>query len=140
MLAAMMDKRSNRTGAGRIVPGLRPVAALLAGLFAVAPAPAAEPCGLCAAAVAINPPLAQCLLDRYATLATSGNGVIAVDLSDCETERGIVEALPAVGGEPDEPDLKFILSRPQLDCLKSRLEEPGLVRDPVTRIDLGTCG
>ncbi|WP_238719910.1 hypothetical protein [Nitratireductor alexandrii] len=140
MLAAMMDKRSNRTGAGRVVPRLRPAAALLAGLFAVAPAPAAEPCGLCAVAVAINPPLAQCLLDRYATLATSGNGVIAVDLSDCETERGIVEALPAVGGEPDEPDLKFILSRPQLDCLKSRLEEPGLVRDPVTRIDLGTCG
>ncbi|MVA96785.1 hypothetical protein GN330_05930 [Nitratireductor sp. CAU 1489] len=115
-------------------------AALLAGFVAVGPAPAAEPCGLCAAAVAINPPLAQCLLDRYATLATSGNGVIAVDLSDCETERGIVEALPAVGGEPDEPDLKFMLSRPQLDCLKSRLEEPGLVRDPVTRIDLDTCG
>lgn len=107
---------------------------------AAVPALSVEPCGLCAREVAINPLLAACLLERYAVLATRGNGVIAVDLSDCERDRGIVASLPSVGqSTDDEPDLQFMLSRAQLDCLKIQLEKPGLVRDPLTRIDLGGC-
>lgn len=99
----------------------------------------ADSCGLCAKEVLLNADLAKCLLGQYASLAQRSAGAIAVDLTGCETSRGIVDALPSVTPQVEEPDLQFMVSRSQLECLKSRLEVPGLVRDPLTRIDLRTC-
>ena len=111
---------------------------LAAGLPAAA---AADPfCGLCARAVVTNSSLARCFLERYETFAGRGNGAIAIDLSDCETDRGIVAALPAPVQAEERPDTEFIVSRPQLLCLKRKLEEPGLTLDPALRIDLDRCG
>ena len=33
-----------------------------------------------------------------------------------------------------------MISRAQLDCLKRKLEEPGLVLDPSAKIELASCG
>ncbi|MEX0407983.1 hypothetical protein ABGN05_20190 [Aquibium sp. LZ166] len=118
---------------------------LAVGLFAAGMAFSSTPswsgsCGLCARQVVINPSLAECLLGNYEVLATGGDGgAIAVDLTDCEQSRGIVEALPSAAASPPEPDLRFLVSRGQLDCLKRTLERPGAVVDPVTTIDLSAC-
>ncbi|MDN2582320.1 hypothetical protein [Aquibium sp. ELW1220] len=115
-------------------------AGLLVGTMALATASAGESCGLCASEVVISPPLATCLLSQYEVLATGDDGgAIAVDLSECEQERGIIEALPSLTAAPPEPDLQFFLSRRQLDCLKTRLETPGAVEPPVSVIDLRSC-
>lgn len=101
-------------------------------------------CGLCEDEVVINSALASCFLQRYEELDQEEGAAVAVDLSDCPadaTDRGVVEALPGPGvGMEEEPDLKFLVSPAQLDCLKAKLEEPGLVLDPQARIDLGACG
>ncbi len=121
----------------------RPAAIVAAGLFALASASAlaAEaPCGICARAVVTNSSLAACFLAKYPELERRTNGAVAVDLSDCEQDRGVVAALPGPRLSPrEEPDLQFILSASQLACLKARLEEPGLALDPSARIDLDKC-
>ncbi len=114
------------------------VLALTAGAH---PAAAQDACGLCADAVVTNSTLATCFLERFNEFAERQAAAVAVDLSDCPQDRGVVEALPGPGvGSEEEPDTKFLLSQPQLDCLKAKLEEPGLVLDPLVRIDLGSCG
>lgn len=119
---------------------VRIAAGLVAGTVALGSASAEGSCGLCATEVVISPPLAACLLSQYDVLATGDDGgAIAVDLTDCEQERGIVEALPSLSALPPEPDLQFLVSRRQLDCLKSRLETPGAVEPPVSTIDLRNC-
>ena len=99
-----------------------------------------QTCGLCASVVVISPHLAQCLLSQYDALATDDDGgAIAIDLTGCEQDRGIVEALPSLSALAPEPDLQFFVSRRQLDCLKTRIEAPGSVEPPVSTIDLSTC-
>ena len=125
------------------VPALSAASAAACLAFAIAAGSAAaqEPCGLCAEVVVTNSALASCFLERFDGLAQKASAAVAVDLSDCPAERGVVEALPGPGvAVEDEPDVKFLLSQTQLDCLKARLEEPGLVLDPQARIELGGCG
>jgi hypothetical protein len=115
-------------------------AGLSAAVMALGSASAEGACGLCATEVVISPPLAACLLSQYEVLATGDDGgAIAVDLTDCEQDRGIIEALPSLTTAPTEPDLQFLVSRRQLDCLKSRIEMPGTVVPPVSTIDLRSC-
>lgn len=134
-----------RPAPGARRPRSRYARRLVAGLFAAGMAWTATPawsgsCGLCARQVVINPSLAACLLRDYEVLATADDdGAIAVDLTDCEQSRGIVEALPSAAASPPEPDLRFLVSRGQLDCLKRTIERPGTVVDPVTTIDLSAC-
>lgn len=123
-------------GRGKNIAGL----ALAVGLAVAAQAPAAEPCALCSKQIVTNSELAGCFLEKFAELSARKGAAVAVDLSDCPSERGIVDALPTLGGSGDPPDTSFLLSRAQLDCLKAKLEEPGLVLDPQARIDLGSCG
>ena len=102
----------------------------------------AEDCGLCDKEVVTNAELAECFLNEYEKLAAGDGAVVVVDLSQCETSRGLAEALPSPlqpEGSP-EPDFQFMLSRSQLACLKQKLEEPGLVLDPSARIELASCG
>ena len=113
-------------------------AGVMAGLFVVA-AGAAEPCGLCDSEIVTNSALAECFLGEYQQLADKANGAVVVDLSHCEASRGVVEALPVPGTVVEEPDVKFMLTRAQLDCLKKKLEQPDLVLDPSVKIDLGSC-
>jgi hypothetical protein len=117
------------------------VAGMLSAVLAAGPAVAqVSACGLCATEVVMTPPLAACLLSQYDMLATADDGgAIAVDLTGCEQERGIVEALPSVAPLPREPDLRFLVSRSQLDCLKTRIEAPGSVQAPASTIDLNSC-
>lgn len=127
---------------GRLIG--RAVCAAVAGAFALhAASAAAQPCGLCAREIVTNSLFASCFLARYETYDRI-SGVIVIDLSGCgdeeETDRGVIEALPQPGLVSAEPDTRFIVSRTQLDCLKEKLEEPDLVLDPSTVIDLGSCG
>jgi hypothetical protein len=119
---------------------VRIAAGLVAGTIALGSASAQGTCGLCASEVVISPPLAACLLSQYEVLATGDDGgAIAIDLTGCEQERGIIAALPSLTAAPPEPDLQFFVSRRQLDCLKTRLEVPGSVEPPVSTIDLRNC-
>jgi hypothetical protein len=115
------------------------VLVLVAGLLAAASARADEPCGLCPTAIVTNSALASCFLDEYQQLAKDNDGAVAVDLSNCETYRGVIEPLPMPGVTVLEPDVQFMLTRAQLDCLKGKLEEPGLELDPSKRIELDRC-
>jgi hypothetical protein len=114
--------------------------ALLAGLVFVSSANAAEPCGLCDEEIVTNSVLASCFLDEYQQFAAKANGAVVVDLSNCEAFRGVIEPLPTPGIEVEEPDVRFMLTRTQLDCLKGKLEQPGLVLDPSAKIQLDSCG
>ena len=111
---------------------------LIAGL-SVANASADEACGLCAKQIITNSELATCFLDQYDQIAKTGNGAVVVDLSSCAS-RGVVEALPSPNKAPAEPDVQFMISRAQLDCLKKKLETPGVVLDPTATIELDSCG
>lgn len=114
------------------------VGGIVAGLLLVADASAQDACGLCAKQVIINSELATCFLDQYDQIAKASSDAIVVDLSGC-TSRGIVEALPSPNKAPAEPDVQFIVSRPQLACLKKQLEAPGVVLDPSATIELDSC-
>lgn len=108
-------------------------------LFTFSTATAQEACGLCDRQIVTNSDLATCFLERYHQLAGDQGGAIVVDLSQCPQSRGVVEALPTPGAPKEEPDLKFMVSRPHLACLKRKLEQPGLVLDPSAIIDLDSC-
>ena len=116
------------------------VAALVTAVFAISSSAAGAACGLCDTEVVLNAELASCFLEKYGDLAKADDPAIAIDLSDCGESRGIVEALPAPNVDDDEPDTQFLISHEQLDCLKKKLEEPGLVLDPSAKIDLAACG
>lgn len=121
---------------------LKPAAGLVAGLFLVASAYAEDPCGVCNDEVVVSAALANCFLEKYQQFADKTAGVVAVDLSDCPAERdiyGVVVPLPQPGIEITEPDLKFMVTKGQLACIKIRLEQPGLVIDPLLKIDLASC-
>ncbi len=111
---------------------------LIAGLM-VANASAEEACGLCAKQIITNSELATCFLDHYDQIAKTGNSAVVVDLSSCAS-RGVAEALPSPNKAPAEPDVQFMISRTQLDCLKKKLEAPGIVLDPTATIELDSCG
>ncbi len=99
-----------------------------------------DECGLCARSVVVNSALATCFLEKYAELSSRPAGAVAIDLDDCEEERGVVAALRGPQAQAAEaPSRRFILSLPQLSCLKRKLEEPGMVLDPSARIDLESC-
>lgn len=117
-------------------------AAAFASSVLAAGASAASVCGLCNTEIVLNTDLAGCFLAEYDKLAASTGEVIAVDLTGCEQSRGGLEALPVPGADTlAEPDTQFLLSRVQLDCLKRKLEQPGLVLDPAARIELAaSCG
>lgn len=112
--------------------------ALLGGLLTVSAATAQ--CGLCDTEIVINSELASCFLSEFQQLAERGGAAVAVDLSNCGTSRGVVEALPSPNMGELEPDTQFMLSRDQLACLKKKLEAPGLVLDPSAKIELKDCG
>lgn len=134
----MMAQSERSPGRRRRAAGA--LAAAAAGLMlAPAPAGAAEDCGICARSVLTNATLAACFLDQYSGLARRDAGLVAVDLSGCETPRGVVEALPEPTRAAEEPDLRFILSRGQLACLRQKLEAPDMPLDPLARIDLEGC-
>ncbi|TIW42241.1 MULTISPECIES: hypothetical protein [unclassified Mesorhizobium] len=113
-------------------------AVLLAAGLSFAHASAEETCGLCAKQIVTNSELASCFLDQYDQIAKTGNEAVVVDLSGCAS-RGVVEALPSPNKAPAEPDVQFMISRLQLDCLKKKLEAPGIVLDPSAIIDLDSC-
>lgn len=123
------------SGVGSRVAGAI-VAVAMAG---IQPAAAAPACGLCAEAIVIDSQLARCFLERYPQLAARSGNAVAVNLDDCETDRGVVAALrpPQTGAEP--PTLRFIVSLAQLACIKAKLEEPGIVLDPSLTIRLDAC-
>lgn len=123
-------KRSLRLGIGLMA----------ASLIMTAPAAIAqEACGLCEREITTNSDLAQCFLDGYDALAGQTGAEVVVDLNDCEMSRGVVEALPTPNAGTAPLDLEFMISRSQLACLKSKLEERGLVLDPSTTISLDSC-
>jgi hypothetical protein len=114
-------------------------AGFLAVLVSVGGTYAAEPCGLCDEKIVTNSVLAQCFLDEYPFLSGKASGAIVVDLSKCEQERSIVPPLAAPGQEVVEPSLTFMLTKPQLDCLKTKLERKDIELDPSATIDLDGC-
>ncbi|CAN7329725.1 hypothetical protein [Mesorhizobium sp. LjRoot246] len=114
------------------------VAGFACGLLLIANASADEACGLCAKQIVTNSELATCFLDQYDQFAKSGSGAVVVDLSNCAT-RGVVEALPSPNKGAAEPDVQFMISRLQLECLKKKLEAPGIVLDPSATIELDSC-
>lgn len=120
-----------------------PVKSIAAGLLLFAgvtgAAIAQETCGLCQNEVVTNGELAKCFLGEYEKLAQQSGAAVAVDLNNCEVSRGVVEALPTPNSGVIEPDLEFMVSRSQLECLKRKLEEPGLVLDPTATIALDAC-
>jgi len=119
---------------------LRGTALVAVGLFTISAAAAQDSCGLCDKEIITNSDLATCFLEEYQRLAAESDGAIVVDLSECPQSRGVVEPLPSPNIVPEEPDVKFMVSRAQLACLKQKLEEPGLVLDPSAKIDLDSCG
>jgi hypothetical protein len=128
-----MTMRLDRT---TTASGLLAIALVLAGA-----ASAQEPCGICDEQVVTNSALAKCFLDEYPALAGQAKATVVVDLSACpqEEERSIVTPLGGTGVPAAEPSVTFMVTRSQLDCLKSKLEEPGLALDPSATIELGVC-
>lgn len=114
------------------------VAGLAGSLLLVANASADETCGLCAKQIVTNSELATCFLDQYDQIVKSDSSAVVVDLSNCAS-RGVVEALPSPTRTVQQPDVQFMISRPQLACLKKQLEAPGIVLDPSATIELGSC-
>lgn len=116
--------------------GTLAAALLIAGL-----AGAEEPCGICDEQVVTNSALARCFLEEYPALAGQAKSTVVVDLSACprEEERSIVSPLGGTGAAAPEPSVTFMVTRSQLECLKSKLEEPGLSLDPSATIELGIC-
>jgi hypothetical protein len=115
------------------------MAIVVAAVFSISSAAAGATCGICDTEIVINSDLASCFLEQYDKLAKVNEPAIVVDLSDCPGSRGIVEALPSADLTVDEPDTEFMISRTQLECLKKKLEQPGIELDPTATIDLASC-
>ena len=115
------------------------VAIVVAAVFSISSAAAGATCGICDTEIVINSELASCFLEQYDKLAKLDEQAIVVDLSNCAESRGIVEALPSADLAVEEPDTEFMISRPQLECLKKKLEQPDLDLDPSATIDLASC-
>jgi len=114
----------------------------LAMVLAIAPAHAQQDaCGdLCDSEIVVNANLAGCFLAEYDKLAAQDGPAVAVDLSACPADRGVVKSLPMPGqAATDEPDVTFVVSKTKLECLKKKLQEPGVVLDPTARISLTAC-
>lgn len=114
-------------------------AIVVAAVFSISNAAAGATCGICDTEIVLNSDLASCFLEQYDKLAKVSEPAIVVDLSDCPGSRGIVEALPSADLTVDEPDTEFMISRTQLECLKKKLEQPGIELDPTATIDLASC-
>ncbi|MDI6027318.1 hypothetical protein QBK99_14065 [Corticibacterium sp. UT-5YL-CI-8] len=121
------------------------LAAMLAGTSSQALAD--EACAVCDKEIVTNAELASCFLDRYDEFAKRAGNAVVVDLSACEQARGVIEPLKSLVAPsgpdtalPEEPNVTFMVSRTQLDCLRKKLQEPGLKLDPSLRIALGSCG
>lgn len=121
----------------RLAGGLAAIAIATAAGLSLAAAQAS--CGLCASTVTTNTGLAACFLDRFESYSARDGQAVAVDLEDCETERGVVEALTTPTGNQAEPDLRFILSKAQLECFRQRIENPETELDPVAVIRVDDC-
>ena len=111
----------------------------LTAALSVGTAAGAESCGLCDTSVTTNASLAACFLERFDDYAGRTSPAIVVDLSDCPMDRGVVEALSSPADAGIELDTEFIVTRPQLECLKTRVEDPEIDLDPHATIDLGDC-
>jgi hypothetical protein len=107
------------------------------------PAAAEEACGTCAREVVTTGELASCFLERYDGLTRSGDGAVLVDLSDCPTSRGVVEALALPGSPAHDaavaPTTRFMATPGQLECLKRSVEDPSIQLDPSALIPLDGC-
>jgi hypothetical protein len=101
---------------------------------------AQEKCGLCAREIVTNSTLATCFLQEFDGLSKGDSAAVAVDLSECGESRGVVEALPSPDLTAVQPSVKFMVTRSQLACLKTKLEQPDLVLDPSAKIGLSDCG
>ena len=119
----------------------RTIAAALSLMLAGAHVGAAaeQACGLCAKSVVINSALASCFLEQYPLLERRSTATVAINLEDCEEERGVVAALRGPSAAGAQPSRKFFLSLSQLVCLKRKLEDPRMDLDPSAQIDLGDC-
>jgi hypothetical protein len=129
----------------KLLPNLRSalgVAASLAAAVAATPSSFAAPssCPICDKEVVINSDLAVCFLDQYKVFAASTDASVLIDLTECGESRGIIPGIPGVQTSEEKPTMRFRLSRVQMDCLKQKLELPGLELDPSVRIDLSACG
>lgn len=113
--------------------------ALIAALLFAGSAFAAGPCGICDDRIVTNSALAQCFLDEYPFLIDRTASAIVVDLSACEQERSIVAPLASPDAQDIEPDVTFVVTKTQLDCLKGKLEQEGLKLDPFATIELDRC-
>ncbi len=107
----------------------------------MATAAAEEACGLCDKEIVTNSDLATCFLAKYQELrraaATARSWSISPNANVARRGRA---ARPAPSADERARHLQFMVSRAQLDCLKQKLEEPGLVLDPSAKIDLESCG
>jgi len=99
----------------------------------------AQECAICAKSVVMSQDLATCFLDKYSGLSTETGAAVAVDLTACQKGRTVVQALPSPAMADEQPDTKFVLSRRQVECLRTRLADKELDLDPTARIDLGAC-
>lgn len=134
------EGRKDGTGTDEDIMRLTTRGLLLAAALAALPLPAVAECGLCARSVVVNSQLATCFLEKYPQLSAREGAAVAVDLEDCEQERGVVAPLRGPQAHAVvQPSMKFILSLAQLACLKQKLEQPGLALDPAVEIDLGAC-
>ena len=102
----------------------------LAAIVLCAATPATATCVICANSVVMNEDLATCFLQKYADPSAAAGETVAVDLSRCERSPSIVLALPQPRPAAEEPDTKFLLSKTQLQCLKSKLEADEIDLDP----------
>ena len=117
---------------------VRIAAFVTAAVFSLSSGAAGATCGLCDTEVVMNSELASCFLEQYDKLAQETDQTIVVDLSDCGS-RGIVDALPSLDVTADQPNTEFMIARSQLDCLRKKLEDPGIKLDPSAKIDLSSC-
>lgn len=110
----------------------------------------ASDCLICDEEVVLDRKLATCFLERYEILQTRQGGALVVDLTDCpelnepasedgEQDRGVIEALKMPEASIGEPDPTFMITRTQLVCLKSRLEDDAIDLDPAAKIVLDDC-
>jgi len=116
----------------------RIAAFVTAAVFSISSSAAGATCGLCDTEIVMNSELASCFLEQYDKLSKETDQTIVVDLSDCGS-RGIVDALPSLDVTADQPDTEFMIARSQLDCLRKKLEDPGIKLDPSAKIDLSSC-